>query len=175
MLGGCARYVFVTSTMYSGNLGGLTGADALCQARATAAGLPGTYRAWLSASNGSPSTRFTRSAGRYVLPDGSIVANDWADLTDGEIQRNIDRTEFNGAAPIGNTACAGGGEMHRTAWSATSASGTSQCGGSNCSDWTSTSGSACWGWVNNTNNQAWSSWCSGGSCGWLSPLYCFQQ
>jgi hypothetical protein len=43
--GTCTRTVFVTSTMYTGSMGGLTGADALCQARATAGGLTGTYRA----------------------------------------------------------------------------------------------------------------------------------
>src|SRR5207248_2675590 len=42
------KRVFVTSVMYDGNLGGLAGADAKCQARATAASLSGTYKAWLS-------------------------------------------------------------------------------------------------------------------------------
>jgi hypothetical protein len=42
------KKVFVTSTTYNGNLGGLTGADAKCQARADAAALGGTWKAILS-------------------------------------------------------------------------------------------------------------------------------
>jgi hypothetical protein len=42
---------FVTSTKHAGDLGGLEGANAICQARAEAAGLPkNTYIAWLSTS-----------------------------------------------------------------------------------------------------------------------------
>src|SRR5262245_56445509 len=40
--------VFTTSLKYPAALGGLTGADAKCNAAAQAAGLPGTYKAWLS-------------------------------------------------------------------------------------------------------------------------------
>jgi hypothetical protein len=43
-----ARQTFVTSTTYNGSLGGLAGADAACQARATAGGLTGTFVAWMS-------------------------------------------------------------------------------------------------------------------------------
>ena len=39
---------FVTSTGYSGDLGGIAGADAKCQERASAAGLPGTYLALIT-------------------------------------------------------------------------------------------------------------------------------
>lgn len=35
--------VFVTSTSHTGNLGGLAGADAICQARANEAGLKGNF------------------------------------------------------------------------------------------------------------------------------------
>ena len=43
------KVIFVTSATYNGKLGGLDGADAICQSLATAAGLadPTTYRAWL--------------------------------------------------------------------------------------------------------------------------------
>lgn len=40
--------MFVTSQTFSGNVGGLAGADARCQLAADAAGLGGTWRAWLS-------------------------------------------------------------------------------------------------------------------------------
>ncbi len=40
--------VFVTSTAYDGNLGGIAGADAKCQARADGASLGGTWKAMIS-------------------------------------------------------------------------------------------------------------------------------
>jgi hypothetical protein len=168
--GTCTRYVFATSTMYSGSMGGLAGADALCQTRATAAGLPGTYRAWLADGTGSPSTRFNRSTVPYVLVNGTTVANSWTDLTDGTLAHIIDRTELNGVVPTGNTSCAGTG--FRTAWSAVNNDG-SWNGAAVCSNWTSTSGGSYWGYVDSTS--AWTSWCSGGLCSWVSPIYCFQQ
>lgn len=82
------RIVFVTSQVYNGNLGGLTGADAKCQAQAAAAKLPGTYKAWLSDSNGSPSTRMTKVAAPYVRTDGVMIAGSWSDGFGRRGQRN---------------------------------------------------------------------------------------
>ena len=82
--------------MFDGALGGLTGADALCQAAAESAAsivAPGTYFAWLSDSTGSPNTRFTRSIGTYRLPDKTVVAFDYRDLTDGSLAARIDLDE----------------------------------------------------------------------------------
>jgi len=44
------QYVFVTDGQFDGSLGGLSGGDAKCQLSAERAGMPGTYRAWLSSS-----------------------------------------------------------------------------------------------------------------------------
>lgn len=43
-----AKLVFVTRTTFKGTLGGLSGADALCNAAAAAGMLPGRFKAWLS-------------------------------------------------------------------------------------------------------------------------------
>ena len=91
------KTVFVTSASFNGNLGGLTGADAICQAEADgpASIVPsGTYLAWLSDGTDSPDTRFTKSAHPYLLPDGTKIAEDFTDLTDGSILHtiNIDPT-----------------------------------------------------------------------------------
>lgn len=91
---GSCRVVFVTSTSYSGQLGGLPGADTRCQQRALAAGLTGVYRAWLSASTISASERLTHAVVPYLRTDGATVANDWTDLTSGSIRAFIDRTEL---------------------------------------------------------------------------------
>ena len=77
------KHVFTSSKTYDGALGGLTGADQRCNDLAKAAGLPGTYMAWLTDSKQSPLTRFTPYAGPYALVTGSKLANDFSDLTDG--------------------------------------------------------------------------------------------
>src|ERR1043165_2711354 len=120
--------VFVTSTLQNGNLGGLAGADAVCQARAVAGGLLGKYTAWLSDSTRSVSTRMIHSSAPYQLPvlgagGGEIVANNWADLTDGTIAFAITRTE-SGAAVAANFA-----------WTGSNANGSGT--GFNCNNWTS--------------------------------------
>ncbi len=94
----CARdrVVFVTSEIYSGyELGGLVGADAICQSFATDAELDNadSFLAWLSDDSASPATRFLQSKGAYRLLDGRLVAWDWDDLTDGEIWTTIDVTD----------------------------------------------------------------------------------
>ncbi len=85
--------VFVSSTLHLGGLGGLSGADAICQDLADGAGLPGEYMAWLSNDTDSPSTRFARATAPYILTDGTVIANNWNDLTDGGIAHGIDCTE----------------------------------------------------------------------------------
>lgn len=92
------RTVFVTkATFKSENMGGLAGADAKCQAEADdpAAIVPsGTYLPWLSDGHQSPDSRFTKSSSPYVLPDGTKIAENYVDLTDGSIlhEINVDAT-----------------------------------------------------------------------------------
>ncbi len=88
------RFVFVTSALYAADLGGIAGADALCQAHADGAGLAGTYYAWLASSeNDAPVVRFEQSTVEYQLPDGTAVASGWDDLVDGQLAVPIDQTE----------------------------------------------------------------------------------
>jgi cysteine-rich repeat protein len=166
-----SKRVFVSSMMYDGNLGGLMGADAKCQALADAANLAGTYMAWISTDQGSPSTRFTHSNTAYTLVDGTTqIAANWNALIDGNLDAPINKTETGGVPPVGNTSCAGGG--FTTVWSATSTNGT--LSGNSCTNFTSTQGGGLWGQAGQTNSS-WTSWCSGGICTWTSPIYCFQQ
>lgn len=97
--GGPCR-VFVTSSVHTGNLGGLSGADAICQGAATRAGLPGTHLAWLADATTAPATRFVHSSGPYVRVDGVTVAANWADLTDGVLAAPIAITESGGAVGV---------------------------------------------------------------------------
>ncbi|MCP4247869.1 MAG: hypothetical protein GY778_12545, partial [bacterium] len=96
------KTVFATSTTYTGALGSFAGAYAKCQERANAAGLSGTYKAWLSGRpdgfGGQNAADFlTHSAVPYKLVDGTKVADDWADLTDGSLDHAIDKDEFGNA------------------------------------------------------------------------------
>ena len=76
---GPQAYMFVTSsTVVPGKLGGVAGADDECTKRATAAGLPGTYRAWLASSAGPASSRV--GPGGWVRADGRPFARNIATL-----------------------------------------------------------------------------------------------
>ncbi len=91
------KIVFITSTIFAdGNLGGIVGADAECQALADAASLSGTFLAWLSDSLGnSPATdpNFVKSEVPYLRVDGIMVASSWADLVDGSLLAPIEVDE----------------------------------------------------------------------------------
>jgi len=161
--GDCHRRAFITSTTYTGNLGGLAGADAKCQARAAAVGLKGVYLAWISDSTGSPATRFVRSNAPYIRVDGVVIANNWADLTDSSIANVLNRDEF------GNTL-----SPYQYPYTNTSANGyQASASGYSCTNWTTTSGSA-WFGCNDYLDSHWSL-CFGQSCGMGGPLYCFEQ
>lgn len=77
--------MFVTSTTVSPHtLGGTAGADAFCQARANAANLPGTYRAWISTSTIAAPSRFAGYRG-WVRPDGRPFADSIEKLLAGQV------------------------------------------------------------------------------------------
>lgn len=88
--------VFVTSTTYDGDLGGYTGANAECNARAAAGGLSGTWTAWLNSKNPASLAcdRITNQA--YYLVDGiTRVTEDGDGLCDGGgIDHEINQTEI---------------------------------------------------------------------------------
>ena len=85
--------VFVTSNYYKvSDFGSLSGADSICQTRANAAGLTGTYKAWLSTGSTNAKSRIPNVP--YELVNGTTVANSIADLTDGSLQNPINKDEF---------------------------------------------------------------------------------
>jgi hypothetical protein len=158
--------VFLSSTRHTGNLGGLAGADAICQQLASAVPLPGTYKAWLSDSVASPSTRFMQSSGPYRLVDGTTIANNWADLTDGNLAAQISTSET--------------GVVESSAvWTHTLPNGTAGGSGLNvhCDNWLSTAVDAR-GDVGTSGSTAsfWTDVISSGLCASFTlKLYCFQQ
>ncbi len=74
------KTVFITSHSFDGNLGSLAGADEKCGQAAAAAGLTGTFKAWLSDSETGPADRFVHAQVPYVRTDGIRIADDWDDL-----------------------------------------------------------------------------------------------
>ncbi len=82
----CPYVVFVTEGEYNGNLGGVAGADDICQAEAEAAGLPHSFRAWLATTpNNGPAIDWIASdCPGYVRPDGIYIADCLDDFFDGE-------------------------------------------------------------------------------------------
>lgn len=77
------KTVFVTSATFSGNLGGLTGADDKCQAAADGPASivpPGTYIAWLSTSVKDAIDRLPANTSGYFLPSGKKVADSTTDV-----------------------------------------------------------------------------------------------
>ncbi|MBA3549878.1 MAG: DUF4215 domain-containing protein [Nannocystis sp.] len=167
------RIVFVTSQVYNGNLGGLAGADAKCQALAAAAKLPGTYKAWLSDSNGSPSTRMTKVAAPYVRTDGVMVAGSWSDLIKFTIAP-INLTETKGPAPMTIFSCGANPQSFRSVYSNTNTNGTLFAHATSCNNWTSSNHLGAWG---DSSEAAgwWTNRCYDGPCERLAPFYCFQQ
>lgn len=155
--------VFVTSETYTGNLGGLTGGDAKCQALAESADLGGTWMAWLSDGNNSPSTRFVKSDIPYKLIDGTLVANNWNDLTSGTLRKPISKTE--------SASIASGNEWVRTGTDTTGKTTDFHCAG-----WTNASGKGEYSTVGHAGtSNAWTSYSNLGSCDGQFHLYCFEQ
>ena len=72
--------VFVTSTLHTGNLGGLEGADAICQGLADASvHVSGRFRSWLSTTSVDARDR-VEEYGPIQLVSGEIVAARFRDL-----------------------------------------------------------------------------------------------
>ncbi len=102
------KRVFVTSTKHDGNMGGIAGADAICQSTADGESLGGTWKAWLATDNtDEPVDRFVQNPGPYVMLDGTIIANDFADLNGYNTARiQVDETGFSSSNTYGFSAYA---------------------------------------------------------------------
>jgi len=161
----CERVVFVTSLDYSGNLGGIAGADAKCQALAdqsSIARIKGrTFLAWVSTSMTPASVRMVHGTQPYVLGDCTTIAASWSDLTDGNLQNGISVDQL-------------GGNQGGSAWTGTNSTNAS-FGGASCADWTSMAlGMKGVGGNVGGNGGGWS---NGGidDCGLNHNLYCFEK
>lgn len=144
------KRVFLTADAYDGDFSGLDGADTHCNELAREISLPGSYRAWLSDNTGSPSTRFIQSATPYILVNGTVVADNWSDLTDGDIDHVINVNQYGIEVPAGASA----GTAH--VWSNTLEDGARNLAlpEAHCSNWTSTATTGAMGVFSSTETPS---------------------
>lgn len=166
-LGVTSNRVFVTSTTYNGNLGGLAGADAKCQERAKAAGMGSSvWKAWLSDGTATAADRLGHSTFPYILLNGTVIANNWSDLVDGSLQNPINLTE-NKTIP----------NYMSCVWTQTTTTGGLESIASNvtaCSNFTAADTNYSYCGRNGSIDSNWTRW-STDRCDQQHPLYCFEQ
>ena len=188
-----SRIVFVTASDYAPNWGGLAGADSICATEASmVAGLSGkVFKAWLSDSTGSPSTRFTQD-GAFYLADGTTkIADSWAQLTGNNPEAMMDpgsppAASYSLYATINKTASASeitndfGVPEDDIVWSSTNYDGTyfHPTSFGSCLDWTNTQ-------QNNGGQDSAAGYTGDRGNGWtviqqtgcqnVARLYCFEQ
>jgi cysteine-rich repeat protein len=164
------RRVFVTSAVFSGEMGGRAGADARCQAAAETATMPGIFRAWLSADQSGPAVDFTKSEVPYVRIDNVQVAADWNDLIDGQLEAPISISELGGPPGKGAHDCLPQDAI--IAWTSTSVAGEPLMMG-DCNAWSGKVGLGAAGRVGETGFP-WSFSCTP-TCSSEAALYCVEQ
>jgi len=154
--------VFITSLSYSGNLGGLSGADSKCQERANAASLGGNWKAWLSSDTESAADRIRQTGARFVRIDGVPVAESWEELLSGQLKNPINITELRtpNCTPWVWTNTNAHGEIRQTSRNS-------------CQNWTSETDGG--GTGDSTHSD--SGWTDYGAsaCYYRRPVYCFEQ
>ncbi len=161
-----SKKVFVTSTTYDGNLGGLSGADAMCRAAAQAAGLANysNYKAWLSDTTNNAGTRITSDGPWYRL-DGVKVASNKAALTgtsSASLFTAISQTET--GSYVG---------QYQLVWTGTGDNGVAL--GDRCVDWNNSTDSHL-GQVGyaTLSNSSWTT-ATTFACTNMRALYCFED
>ena len=152
-----ARVAFVSYLWTPG--AGIADADALCQNEATAAGLPGTFLAWLATDTASAMSRFSPEP-VWTRVDGVPLATSAAAFAAGDLLTSL-------------SVRADGSSLERVVW--TGAANPTSVGTMTCSNWTS----------NNMNTMALtgSSWHSTAlsftdgmfGCANGFSVYCLQQ
>jgi len=169
-----AKTAFLTSSTGTGALGswpeaggktGVAAGDAVCQARAAAAGLAGapSFKAWLgvTSTGAKPIDRIT-SNGPWVRVDGIQLARDRADLGGGSILAGLNIDESGSYVSMWD------GAGYVWAWTGARANTT-------CQDWTSVLAGArgeTGGYP--FTNRSWSEWAALG-CDRPQHLYCFED
>lgn len=117
--------IFASSLTYTGNLGGLSGADSKCQALAVAQSLGGNWKAILSTSSVNAKDRISIYSSVELLDGTTLVASDFDDLWDEAVTNRVNRDET-------NSALSGTSKV----WTGTDGFGGKHANGTFCNNWT---------------------------------------
>lgn len=152
-----SKVIFVTNGTWTGNLGGLAGADSKCNAEAKSRGIAGTFQALLGAPEGTPQHRSIHYPVPYVTESGTYLNSDYHDLF---ASGGVDN-------PVGSAA--------GSVWTGLASDGTY---GSNlhCNSWTDgTLGSTALIGSASATGTSWYTNTVGISCNYFAHLYCIEQ
>jgi len=161
-----SRCIFASSAQDDGDLGGLATADATCKSLADASVssfMHGrSWRAWLSDDSDSAASRIEQAAVPYRLVDGTKVADDYTDLSDGSLDAAIDLDEDGGPPP------------GTRVWTGTDSDGSS-LSPSNCQNWSTASSGI--GGFDGRNDVTTSVWTRNlvPTCDQLRSIYCVEK
>ncbi len=155
---GGSKRIFVTAASYSGNLGGLAGADQKCNLAAQAETLGGGWKAWLSDSTTNAIDRI-QDVGPWTLVGQTIIFKNKANLTTIPVH-SVDITEQGKVVSSANV------------WTGTQSGGQGTNG--TCQGWTY-SNSSYYGTAGSVLQI--SEWTSSvaSSCSEENHLYCIEQ
>ena len=162
--------VFATGATYTGDLGGVSGADSKCQAAATAAGLAdNVFYAWIASNaTNDPDSRFTKSAVGYELTNTSIVARSWGDLNDSSLETPITLDENGTLVALTKV------------WTCVFTNGSYAAGEGHCDNWTNSdpiffyAPGGSYG-LSDMADEEWTHADDKWGCEADLPLYCFEQ
>lgn len=160
---GGKKRVFISSVTYNGNLGGLSGADDKCNSLASAAGLGGTWKAYLSTAATDAFERIADVGPWYLVDETYLVFQNKAQFSTGP-SNPIMMTEtgewLSGFAFVW-TGSGGSGDYHITYGA--------------CASWTSSSAGVTGVTGNYTENTV--AWQTSGYayCHTSRHIYCFEQ
>jgi hypothetical protein len=154
------KKAFVSSTLVTGNIGGVAGADALCNNAAKAANLPGTYVAWISTQNSNAIDRVVAN-GPWQLVDGTQIAATKADLTLGNLPKQFNKDEKGNIPPA----------VEDRVWTGTGPNG--KFNSADCNAWGGTGGGGLVGEAEQKNG-GWTS-IANEACTEVNRVYCLQN
>ncbi|MEO8798398.1 MAG: hypothetical protein ABI551_10970 [Polyangiaceae bacterium] len=154
------KHVFVTSALYTGAIGSANAADARCQERAVAAGLSGSFTAWISDGTTNAYDR-TADVGPWYTTRGELAFAQKSDLRNGSPATDLLDENANPASVDG-------------AWSGTTAAGLAS--GNDCDGWTN-AGAGVGASIGSALglDTSWGGDDTTATCDGKAALICFQQ
>lgn len=167
------KRVFVSNARVDGNLGGVSGANALCNTYATNARIGGNWRAWISDTTNNAINNINDVSPWYLVNNTSLIFATKASIVASGPDLFIDMDEY------GNRV-----NPAETVWTATDNTGNYDAAGNTCTDWTANAVvSGSYGFLSiatcgTTSQYCWT-WNPAGvssvTCDNLNHIYCFEQ